>query len=197
MLRPIFLIALLFSANMCSAQNSEEELDSIAKADQLFALLFEASMTEDLDHALTLYNQGLEIDSTSFEVYSGKIVIYQKKKDFEKALTEVQKLIRLHPTDPNSYLIYGRLLDCLNDRKLANEQYTKGLDHCQIEVARPNSIQLIQKVTLLVLLDREKEAHGLLDKIVSDYPDDILVELLVKELYDFDRTKLLKEGCPE
>jgi tetratricopeptide (TPR) repeat protein len=167
--------------------------DDLRKEKQLQEISRRAESTKDLDSALLLYDEGLAIDSSSFSMHQGKVTVYLRRKQLPKAILQTEQLIHFYSEDPMLWMTLGMLYESNGEIASANERYFKSLQCFEKIDTDNNKIELIRKVLCLCLLERQEEANEILDKMKAENPEDIIVEVMGPDLYNFDRAKILKK----
>ena len=76
----------------------------------------------NLDAALDAYNRSLALDSTGKVPLQNIAVVYEYKKDYDKAIEAYKNLSKNYPEDPEAYYGTGRMYEM-------KEDYEKALDY--------------------------------------------------------------------
>lgn len=108
----------------------------MTQANQLKDAGNKALQAEKFDEAISLYTQAIEIDSSNHVFFSNRCAAYLKKGDYEKALTDAEKTVKIKPDWGKGYSRLGAALSYLQKYEEALEAYKDGLKH------DPENVQL-------------------------------------------------------
>lgn len=82
---------------------------------------------EDLDKALDLARQGVQINPSSHSNHLALSRVYYFKKMLDRATESCERAIELNPNDPDAYSFYGVILSHQGEFEKAEEQINHGL----------------------------------------------------------------------
>lgn len=95
-----------------------------------------ALQANNLDEAISLYSQAIELDSKNHVFFSNRSAAFAKKGEYQKALYDAEKCVELKPDWGKGYGRLGAALSYLGRDTDALDAYEKGLTH------DPNNAQL-------------------------------------------------------
>lgn len=87
-----------------------------------------ASGESDSDTKIYLYNRALEIDTTLFEAYIGRGTTRVSREDFQNAISDFQKAIRLQPKDVDAYMRLANAQGKIGQAQTAIDNYLIALN---------------------------------------------------------------------
>lgn len=90
----------------------------------------------NLDEAISLYTQAIELEPTNHVFYSNRSAAYCKKGEYENSLADAKKTTEIKPDWGKGYSRLGAALTYLNKDMEAMDAYQEGLKH------DPNNAQL-------------------------------------------------------
>ncbi len=82
---------------------------------------------EDLDKALDIARQGVQISPSSHSNHLALSRVYYYKKMLDRACESCERAIELNPNDPDAYSFYGVILSHQGKSEKAEEQISRGL----------------------------------------------------------------------
>lgn len=142
------------------------------------------------DSALTLLNKAIDIDETYHVAHMNKVNIYVSKGDFDQAIKSAEQGVNSKPELAESVTMLGMLYDYTGHRNKAQEQYSRALDIYNSRLKNSDQDKKenrVNKAHTLLLLDRTSEGKNEVDKLITEYPDDMTIQMLV----DFEKDKYL------
>jgi len=177
----INLIWIFFGS--CSGRNKMEVFNP--KAIELNNKAVAQMQKFNNDSAVILFDQAIEIDKTYYLPHSGKASIYIQKKEYDKALVESEKVIKINPDLAEGWAFSGIIHDKLGDTETANNYYKKSIALFDMKIADPGMKTKIfnnrlNRAFSLILLGQESEAKEEMKKLKDEKPDDKIIDELLK-----------------
>lgn len=83
-----------------------------------------------IEDAISLYTKAIELDPENHVLYSNRSAAYCKSSDYNKAVDDGDKVIKLKPDWPKGYSRKGAALSYQNKHEDAMMVYLEGLDKC-------------------------------------------------------------------
>lgn len=120
-----FIVSILALAGCKS--NVKEHQEYNPEAVELNNRAIELSLSSKKDSALILYDQAIALDSTYYLPHSNKIGIYVSKKEYEKAISEIEMVLKLKPDLAEGWFFAGLLYEHQRNDEKAFAYYTKSI----------------------------------------------------------------------
>ncbi len=183
MTRLIALNLILIFLASCSAPVKKEAYNP--KAIELNNKAVQLMQRSQNDSALVLFDQAIELDPAYYLPHSNKTGIYISKKEFDKALAEIEMVIKKKPDFAQGWTIAGLLHEKLGDSISALKYYQKSVELFDGEIQNPEKKEQIKAIRLnraisLVLAGNEKEGKEELEKLKAENPADTIINELIK-----------------
>jgi len=153
-------ILLLFSIIFSGFAGAQPVKDLIVKAQQL---LVEKKFTE----AIQIYNRAKQIDSTQYDLYTGRGTAYFEMKDYENAFNDFSKAISVKPDSALAYHYRANLLYTLLYTEEAILDNTKA-----IERATDDKFLLSCFVNRGSAKEQKRDFHGAYEDFIRAYSYD-------------------------
>ena len=140
---------------------------------------------KDFDSALFYLNKDTRIDSSYYVAYGNKSTIYCSLKDFDKALLEIQKQISAKPDLAEAWTFGGMLYDKLGDSSNAKRYYQKSIELFDArltnsDMKRNQDANRRNRAVSLILMGQDQAGRNELRKLKDTYPNDELLDDLIK-----------------
>ena len=171
-------IVFLFIAFCSCGQKHKDNPAAIALNKQAMAIMMHASFddSDSVRKAVLLLDSATAIDSDYFLGYYNKLVFLDELKEYDKALSTVNKLIQLRPYDQNLYTTGGLLCEHLGVSASSPAYFKKSLEICN-RVLDPDTMTakndnyfllMTTKATNLYMLNDSLGANETLKKLYND-----------------------------
>ncbi|WP_157197302.1 tetratricopeptide repeat protein [Methanohalobium evestigatum] len=166
----------LYKAKILSTYGYYTEADeAINEAEKLNPVLANISLIKanhysnlgEYDKAIDICSRALEVDE-DVNTYSSRSEAYAKKGDLKNALRDINNAINLNDDVINFWNQRGEILWALGDLRGALESFRKAL-----KIDDNDSTALKHGSKLLHNLGDHSEAVNLMDKYLSNYPEDV------------------------
>jgi tetratricopeptide (TPR) repeat protein len=184
MIRVIILnfIWILFAS--CSGQKKKEIYNH--KAIELNNKATELLRRSNNDSALILFDKAIAIDETYYIPHSNKVGIYITKKEYDKALYEIEMIIKKKPDLAEGWTYAGMLREGLGDTLVAKKYYEKSVEIFNERILNPEKEKQIianrlNRAVSLILLGQEKDGKEELKKLKGEKPDYKFIDELIKK----------------
>lgn len=82
---------------------------------------------QELAQREDMFRQVLEIDQDDVIANYGLADIYYLKKEYQQAQQHLERVLSADPKYSVAYLLYGKVLEALKDKKMASEVYERGI----------------------------------------------------------------------
>jgi tetratricopeptide (TPR) repeat protein len=176
------LIWILFAS--CSGQNNKDIYNH--KAIELNNRATELLQRGNIDSALILFDKSVAVDETYFMPHSNKVGIYITKKEFDKALFEIEMVIKKKPDLAEGWTMAGMLSEGLGDTLVAKKYYNKSVEIFDERILNPEKVEQIianrmNRAISLILLGQEKVGKEELRKLKVEKPDYKFIDELIKK----------------
>lgn len=114
-----------------SPRSDQDQLKD--KRQQLFDQAQAARERKELDKALDLLTQAVQLDTSYAQSYMLRGDVYQALKDYDRAVADFDRAIELYPHTPQPYLARGKTFALLKDADSACFDYWKAcaMDRCE------------------------------------------------------------------
>jgi tetratricopeptide (TPR) repeat protein len=175
------LIWILFAS--CSVKQKKEVFNP--KAIELNNKAVELMKKLNNDSALILFDKAIAVDKTYYLPHSSKSVIYIRKKEFDKALTEMEMAVKKRPDFTEGWNLVGMLNEKLGNIETAMKCYKKSLAIFDERIANPAkkeflSVNRLNRAYLLILLGQEKEGKEEMRKLKEEMPNFTVIDEFIK-----------------
>ena len=105
------LIALLTLTILLSCKSQTEKTDFNSKAVELNNKAGEYYQIGEFDSSLYYFDKAIELDETYYLPHSNKVNIYLSRKDYKKALSESEMVLKKKPDLAEGWTFTGMLYD--------------------------------------------------------------------------------------
>jgi tetratricopeptide (TPR) repeat protein len=131
-----FILVLLFLS--CSNE-SKQQPDQVynPEAIELNNKAVKLSQRFQVDSALMLYDQAIELDETYYLPHSNKVNIYVRRKEYDKALYEAEMAVKKKPDLAEAVFFAGLLNEKQGNLKKAKEYYLKSIEIFDNRIKNP------------------------------------------------------------
>ena len=173
MTRLLIINLILILLGSCSGKDKKEVYNP--KAIELNKKAVSQMQKLNNDSALILFDKAIEIDKTYYLPHANKVGIYVRKKEFEKALTEMETAITEKPDYAEGWAFAGMLHYGLGDTLLAETYYKKSIEIFDKKILNPEEKEHIianrlNRAVSLILLGQEKNGKDELKKLKTEDP---------------------------
>jgi len=189
MTRLLILNLILILLTSCSGKDKKEVYNP--KAIELNNKAVLQMQKSNNDSALMLFDKAIEIDKTYYLPHVNKVGIYVGKKEFEKALAEIEIAITEKPDYAEGWAFAGMLHYGLGDTLEAKTYYKKSVEIFDKKILNPEEKEHIianrmNRAVSLILLGQDKDGQDELKKLKAENPDNkVLDEFLNRNGQDF------------
>lgn len=145
---------------------------------------------DDEDNALIYADSIILYDPENTQVYNLKFQILTWRKNYPEALKLVKSLEQIKSDDYLTKFQIGFLSEKLNDTITAKVYYQKALNLINNELKSDNDNldMIIDKTTILTLLNKKDSANMILDSLLIKHPE---IEEFILRFKNADRLELL------
>jgi stress-induced-phosphoprotein 1 len=143
------------------------------------------------DSALILFDKAIEIDKTYYVPHSNKVGIYIGKKEFDKALAEIEIVLAKKSDLAESWAFAGMLHHGLGDTLTATKYYKRSIEIFDKRIINPEKKEYLfanrmNRAVSLILLGQENDGKDELKKLKVENPDNnVLDEFINRNRQDF------------
>ena len=137
------------------------------------------------DSALILFDKAIAIDETYYIPHSNKVSIYITRKEFDKALSEMEIVIKKKPDLAEGWTFTGILNEGLGDTLGAKKYYKKSVEIFDKRIFNPEKkddiiANRLNRAVSLILLGKEKDGKEELKKLKTENPDNNVFDEFLK-----------------
>jgi len=179
----IIILLLIFGIYSCGQTTHPTNRTAVELNDKIIPLVNYLSNSDSCIKALTFLDSATIIDSNCFLCYYNKLMFLKSLKQYDKAISTVNRLLRLKPFANDLYLSGGVYYMKIGDTASAKVYFQKSLDICNgvldtISVENRNYVSLtINKALDIILLGDQRKGNEILkdlrnkqtDSTYSDY----------------------------
>jgi tetratricopeptide (TPR) repeat protein len=194
MIRIITISLLTVLIVSCSGQVLEKNYNP--KAIELNNKACKMMSRVEYDSALILFDQAIKLDKTYYIPHANKISIYTERKQFDKALDESDKVVKIAPDLAEGWAMGGMLHERQGDVETAMKYYRKSIEIFDERIINPDKAKYIRanrlnRAVSLILLGRDTEGREELRKLKVEAPDS-LDNMLIDELLKTSKQEYLR-----
>lgn len=143
------------------------------------------------DSALILFDKAIEIDKTYYLPHANKVGIYVGKREYKKALAEMETAIAEKPDYAEGLVFAGMLYNGLGDTVAAKACYKKSIEIFDKRILNPNEKEhlftnKLNRAVSLILLGQDRDGTEQLKQLkVEDPSNKVLDKFLNRTRQDF------------
>ncbi len=183
MKRVIILNLILILLSSCSGKDKKEVYNPKAVEQNNNAVAQMQKLNND--SAFVLFDKAIEIDKSYYLPHANKAGIYVGKKEFGKALAEIEIAIAKNPDYAEGWAFAGILYHGLGDTLAAKKYFEKSVEVFDEKILNPDENEQlianrISRSVSLILLGRENEGKDELRKLKTEDPDNIVLDEFLK-----------------
>ena len=172
----IFLSIALYS---CGQKNTKNKVDQAAVKLNYSAMTMVKYLknADSSQKAIALLDSATTLDTNYYLGYFNKLMFLNSLKQYDKAISTTQNLIRLRPDAHDLYIIGGVFCEKNNDTISSKKYFQKSLAICNVVLDtmsfKNSNYEMIMtnKAVNLIMLNRKAEANTLLKKLVETQSD--------------------------
>lgn len=126
MVKKIAYLICIFLIIAC--QNEQQQLESArAEAEKIHEEGLIKLQAGNMEEALALFNEAIEIDETFEQPHVNKVEVYLNTSEYEKAIKEIDLIIEKSPETAENWVLAGIFKEKQGDKKTAFEYYEKSI----------------------------------------------------------------------
>jgi tetratricopeptide (TPR) repeat protein len=195
----IFLFTLFIGLYSCAQNKVKPKPNPLAveQANKIIPLSPYYENPDSCRKALTFLDSATVIDSNCFLCYSNKLMFLNSLKEYGKAISTINNLIRLKPNAHDLYLTGGMFCERNNDTISSKTYFQKSLSICNVvldTMILSNSdydMIMTNKSINLIMLDKKGEANTLLKNLYDSQKDRELKEMTLS-MMNKNKSELIK-----
>jgi tetratricopeptide (TPR) repeat protein len=178
----IILNLILILLSSCSGKAKKEALNPKAVALNNRAIVLVQKL--NYDSALILLDKAIAIDKNYNMPHANKVGIYICKKEFDKALAEIEIVIKKEPDSAENWSFAGMLHDGLGDTLTAKKYYKKSIEIGDKKLLNPAEkghiiSNRMNRAISLILLGKGKEGKDELKKLKEENPQNNVFDMFL------------------
>jgi tetratricopeptide (TPR) repeat protein len=173
----LFLIVALSSCGQTPTKHKVNP-ESVRLNNKIIPLLSFTNNPDSCRKALSFLDSATAIDSEDFIAYYNKLMFLYGLREYDKAISTANELIRLRPNAHDLFMVKGNLLNKIGDTTSANLNFEKSLKICNDvldtmhETNRDYTTFVIDKAVNLIMLGDSVKANNILKILYDKQPDD-------------------------
>ena len=190
MKRHLIFILTLFLAFSCRERKEKFNQEAIELNNR--AVKFMANV--EYDSALILLDKATKLDSNYYLAYANKVTTYLEIRNFNKALEELEKELKIKPKLAEGWSLAGILYYEKGDTIKALNCFEKSIELFEVRIANPDNKKYLTENRLnravsLILIGRENEGRDELNKLKEEN----LKNLAIDEFQKMSRQDFLRK----
>jgi len=149
---------------------------------------------QHFDSAMLYLDRAIEIDTTYYVAYGNKCSLYCSMKDYENAVTQIQKEVTVKPDLAEAWTYGDMLSDKLGDTATAMAYYKRSVELFDERITNPSKQEFLEanqrnRAISLILMGQDEQGRNELKRQKKAHPDDKSLDDLLK----LDKRKYLNE----
>ena len=170
---------------IASCNRSDQNNKYNKKSIELQGIAADLILNNHYDSALILLDKAIRMDTTYYLAYCDKSEIFLKRKDFNRAIAESQKSLKVKPDYAEGWQYEGMIYDSLGDSINAIKDYTISIDLFNKRITDPQKkkylfFNRLNRAVTLLMARQEKSAYDSLKILKEQYPDQTTVDEFLK-----------------
>ena len=177
------MVFLFYGVSLCGPLDQLKVLeldDQISRKSTAYALFIQAAIYENegnLDDAKKIYLDVMDYDKSEF-IRLKYVDILVKEGKFDKALVEIDDILKKNPESAKAYLQRGSISIVKRDYKKAEEAFLKAIEYGEKDFMVHMSL-----AQLYISTDKNQKALEMLEKAITYKPDNPIILFQAGMLY--------------
>ena len=148
-----------------------------------------------LDSAIYFFDKGLELDKNFTTLYINKSQVLRKKLKFKEVIQMLDIVLTIDPKYPEVLMGKGLLFEKLNNIEEATKNYLKAKEiFLEQSKSNPKNITVkFNSIFLLYFIEGKEQALKEIDKLSTEYQDNVEITQFRELIESFDRFKFIDD----
>lgn len=167
-----------------SCNNNKENIEFNPKAVDLNNRAVEMLKRYEIDSAMVLLDSAIAADNNYYYPHSNKSAVYISRKQYDKAIKESELVLQKSPESAESWAFAGMIYDRIGKQSVAYKYYQNSIKLYNERIDDTSKMSQkfdnrLNRAMSLILIGKESDAKGELQKLKAEQPDNFLIDELM------------------